>query len=182
MYQVQIHSSMVYFIILELDPINISLLPTETMLGFVNRGHQRDTRRQQQHEGNSHQGSSPPFLNSGWYPSDPQRPGTLKPCSPNLTTLASFFAIGHSVCSWTAINNEVGERLQHKFFKFLHYLLFLNLEVAAFFAPITSGPLQARFANIVLRPDSKCFSLSEPYSLCQIQFCFQSIKVDMDIS
>lgn len=26
--------------------INISLLPTGTMLGFVNRGHQRDTRRQ----------------------------------------------------------------------------------------------------------------------------------------
>lgn len=29
----------------------------------------------------------------------------------------------------TAINYEVGERLYHKFLKFLHYPLFLNLEV-----------------------------------------------------
>lgn len=78
-YQFQIHPSLFYFVILELDAINISPLPAGTMLGFVNKGHRRDIQRKQQHADTSHQGSSPPFCNTAWEPSGPKDKLQLHP-------------------------------------------------------------------------------------------------------
>lgn len=60
---VKIYPFVFYFVLLEL--LDISPLPGGKVLGSVIRGHQRDTQWQRQHEGNSHQGSSSLFFNSG---------------------------------------------------------------------------------------------------------------------
>ena len=102
------------------------------VLGPVIRGHQRDTQRQWQQEGNSHQGSSPPFFNSGWSPVV----CTVRPCSPNLTALASFLATGNLCVPVTAINfSVVGDSVPS------HSTVPQPGVDSCFVTPVTPGPL-----------------------------------------
>lgn len=102
----------------------------------------------------------------------------LRSCSPNLIAVANFFAIGNLCVPMIAIPSLMSmnfslvlkESLYLKSLEFLHYPLFLNLELmAAFLHLLLLHPLRAGKSKLFfffLRPDSKFFRLCEPYSLC----------------
>ena len=107
---------------------------------------------QKQHDATSHQGSSPPFFTSALEPEILEAPAANPPPATVSQSNNSIKFLCYRQPMWSCDSQTLLEeagfqpevRFYFKSLEFLHYSLFLNLELTAvFFIPISSGPLRA---------------------------------------